>query len=314
MNVLTTLSPTLQLLLLLVSILGLWFGSEKVIWGVKRLARKFGISELIIGLTIVSIGSSLPEIFVNISAGLRGTDAIGVGNVVGSCLVQISLILGICVLIGGQMTEKRQNLKRDGSLVLGSIFLLFLMGLDGVIATWEALILMLIYVVYIYLLLVINRTDWQLKPSQSKTWVNVAAFLGGAGLVWLSAEVLLTIGINAGQQIGLSESVIGLFSGIGTSIPELSISLIALLRKSTGISVGNLLGSNITDPLFSLGIGAALAGGYVVSPFLLFTAIPVWFVASFSALSVFWFMGKMTRVPAMLLIVFYLGAFVVFLS
>ncbi len=309
MHFLITLSPLLQLLIAIASVIGLWYGSEKVIWGVKRIARKFGISELIIGLTIVSIGSSLPEIFVNIAAGLKGADSVGVGNIVGSCFVQISFILGICVLIGGTMSEKRENIKRDGGLVLASIGLVFLMGLDGVIESWEALILMLIYVVYIYMLLALNRYDTHVRESVSNVWMNVAAFLLGAAIVWLAAESLITIGLHAGQQVGLNEGVIGLLSGIGTSIPELSISLIALLRKSTGISVGNLLGSNITDPLFSLGIGALLAHGYQVSDFLLFTAIPLWAVASFSAMAVFWFAGKMTRLPAVCLILFYFGAF-----
>jgi len=309
MTFLTSLPAFLQLVLLMFAVVGLWYGSENVIWGVKRLARKFGISELIIGLTIVSIGSSLPEIFVNVSAGLRGADSIGVGNIVGSCFVQISFILGICVLIGGAMSENRANLKRDGALVLGSILLLFLAGLDGVIATWEAIILMLLYVVYIYMLLAANRFDPKVKKSVSNTWINLGAFLWGAFLVWLSAEVLITIGLHAGEQVGLNQGIIGLLSGIGTSIPELSISLVALLRKSSGISVGNLLGSNITDPLLSLGIGAALAGGYTVSNFLLFTAIPIWAMASAFAIGVFWFAGKMTRLPAMLLMLFYFGAF-----
>ena len=110
MEVLTLASPLVQLFLVVLSVVGLWFGSGKVIWGVKRIARKFGISELIIGLTIVSIGSSLPEIFVNISAGLRHVDDVGVGNIVGSCFVQISFILGICVLIGGDY-ESRESPK-----------------------------------------------------------------------------------------------------------------------------------------------------------------------------------------------------------
>mgnify|MGYP001551820559 CR=1 FL=1 len=128
-----------QILIVFLCIVGLWFGSEKVIWGVKNLARKFGLSEMLIGLSVVSIGSSIPEIFVNISAGLKGVDDIGVGNIVGSCFVQISCILGICVLVAGTMHEQRKKLKRDASVLLGSIVLLFLFGLNGVISVFEAL-------------------------------------------------------------------------------------------------------------------------------------------------------------------------------
>ncbi len=303
-----------QALVAVMAIAGLWFGSDKVIWGVKRIARKFGISELIIGLTIVSIGSSLPEIFVNISAGLRGVDDIGVGNIVGSCFVQISFILALCVLVGGPMSSKQEKLKRDGTMVVGSIVLLFLLGMDGSIGTGEALLLVLTYMSYIYYLLIANRKKWSVTKSVSPMTLNILAFSFGVALVWISAEALLTVGIHAGREFGLNEGLIGLLSGIGTSIPELSISMMALLRKSNGISLGNLLGSNITDPLFSLGIGAVLAGGYQVSDFLLWQAIPMWFVASGSSMLMLWFFGKIDRKFALLLITFYLGSFVLFLS
>lgn len=311
---LTTLPYLAQALVAAMAVAGLWFGSDKVIWGVKRLARKFGISELIIGLTIVSIGSSLPEIFVNISAGIRGVDNIGVGNVVGSCFVQISFILALCVLIGGPITSKKDKLIRDGSMVVGSILLLFLLGMDGSIGTGEALVLILSYMFYIYYLLIANRGTWHIRKSESHLVLNLLAFAFGVSLVWISAEVLLTVGIHTGQEFGLQEGLIGLLSGIGTSIPELSISLMALLRKSNGISLGNILGSNITDPLFSLGIGAILAGGYQVSDFLLWQAIPVWFIASSSAMLMLWFRGRIDRGFALVLIGFYVGTFVLFLT
>lgn len=311
---LTTLPYPAQVVLAVLAILGLWFGSDKVIWGVKRIARKFGVSELIIGLTIVSIGSSLPEIFVNISAGLRGADDIGVGNIVGSCFVQGSFILGLCVLIGGEMTTKKEKMKRDGAMVLGSIVLLFLLGLDGVIATGEALVLVLTYCGYIFHLLVANRKSWKIVKSKSSMMLNFLAFAVGLALVWVSAEVLLTIGISAGRDFGLQEGFMGLLSGIGTTIPELSISLMALLRKSGGIGLGNLMGSNITDPLFSLGVGAVLATGYKVSDYLLFTAIPVWFASAVLAMVFLYTGGKLTRWQGAVLMGFYLAAFIFVLS
>lgn len=302
-----------QVLVVVFAVIGLWYGSEKVIWGAKRIARKFGIPELIIGLTVVSIGSSLPEIFVNISAGLQGVDDIGVGNIVGSCFVQISMILGLCVLVGGPMTSSKRCMKRDGAMVLGSILLVFLMGLNGMISTLEALLLMTLYVGYMWYLVKQNK-EVHVKKSVSSTWINVLILVFGALLIWFSADVLLAIGIHAGEVMGVSKGTIGLLSGIGTSIPELTISMMALLRKSNGISIGNLLGSNITDPLFSLGIGAALAGGYQVSDFLLWQALPLWFLASFMAMSTFFLFGKMKRPMAMFLALFYIGSFYFFLT
>lgn len=338
-----------QVLMAILAVAGLWFGSEKVIWSVKRMARKLGISELIIGLTIVSIGSSLPEIFVNISAGLAGADNVGVGNIVGSCFVQGTLILGICVLIAGEMKVNPNDIRRDGPVVFGAALIILLLGINGSISRFEATLLMLLYFCYVYLLIYqiksradrikktwfarkfANFLDWipftpayeparehkkllQKRESESPMWkLFFFLFLGGL-IVWFCAQILLGIGLNAGENLGLSDGVIGLLSGIGTTIPELSISLMALLRKSTGISVGNLLGSNITDPLFSMQIGAFLANGYTVSDFLLFTAIPLWIGATAFCIGIFWYFGKMTRVPALMLITFYLGSFIIFLS
>ena len=321
---LTYLPGWLQLVTVLLSVLVLWYGSEKVIWGVKRIARKMRVSELIIGLTLVSIGSSLPEIFVNISAGLRGADDIGVGNIVGSCFVQISFILGICVMIGGSLKETRKSLKRDGSVLLLANAIVFFLGLNGHISAIEGAFLMCGYILFLwYLVESIQQSEsrklrkdpaMKVKRSVSNLWLNVTAFLTGGILIWLAAEVLLVIGIHTGEELGISQSIIGLFAGVGTSIPELSISLMAILRKSVGISVGNLIGSNITDPLFSLGIGAVVSDGYEVSNFLLYTAIPIWFMASVFAMGVFWFEGRMHRWPAVILIGFYLLSFYMFLT
>ncbi len=313
---LTTLPVLLQIIIMGLTILGLWWGSEKVVWAVKNFARHFNIPELLVGLTIVSIGSSFPEIFINITAGLNDIDDIGVGNIVGSCLVQISFIIGICVLIGGPMREKRVKLKRDAPMLIGAITLIFIWGLDGEISPGEALISMGIYLSYIiYLFRTADRKEKKKlkKPHPHKLLWFLAFFVGGV-TIWFSAQVLLTIGLEFGQSFGISDSIIGMMSGMGTAIPELSISLMALLRKSNGISVGNLLGSNITDPLFSLSIGAIVGGGFTVSNFLLYTAIPLWLLVTVIVLSIFWTYEKIIRSVGVGLILFYVGAFWWFLS
>ncbi len=313
---LTQLPAILQAIIIGLTILGLWWGSEKVIWSVKNFARYFRVPELLVGLTVVSIGSSFPEIFINISAGLEGIDDIGVGNIVGSCFVQISFIIGICVLIGGTMTERKKKLKRDAPMLLGAIALLFLWSLDGKISAGEALISMGIYLAYIiYLFRTADRLEkLHTKKPKSNKIVWSLAFLIGGFVVWFSAQTLLEIGVTAGHTLGIDESIIGMLSGMGTAIPELSISLMALLRKSNGISVGNLLGSNITDPLFSLSIGAIVGNGFTVSNFLLYTAIPLWFLVTVIVIGIFWHFEKITRLPAAFLIAFYVGSFWWFLA
>lgn len=300
----------LQAFVVLLTILGLWIGSDCIISGGKSLARKLGVSEMVIGLTIVSIGSSFPEIFVNIAAGLKNSPDVGVGNIIGSCFVQISMILGICILIAGAMTEEKKTIKRDGGMLLGSIIFLFILSLDGKISALDSILMMTAYVIYIvYLMNIHENRHGHRKESSTHTLVALAKFTAGALCVWISADILISIGINAGQQAGLNQGVIGLLSGIGTSVPELVVSLVALLKKSQGISVGNILGSNITDPLLSLPIGALLANGYSVDSFFLLKAIPAWFLASLMVVLIFYFRGKIGRIWASFFVTFYLAAF-----
>lgn len=306
------LSAGLQGLIIILTILGLWLGSEFIIKGGKSLARKLGVSEMVIGLTIVSIGSSFPEIFVNIAAGLKDSPEVGVGNIIGSCFVQISMILGTCVLIAGAMTEEKETIKRDGSMLLGSIIFLFILSLDGKISTLDSILMMTAYVIYIiYLMNIHENRHGHRKESSSHTLLAISQFLVGALCVWFSADILISIGINAGEKAGLGKEVIGLLSGIGTSVPELVVSLVALLKKSQGISVGNILGSNITDPLLSLPIGALLAHGYAVDSFFIFKAIPIWFLASLTVVSIFYFRGRLGRIWASILMAFYAAAFII---
>lgn len=338
----------LQALIALGAVLGLWAGSEAVILGVRRFAKDHGISEFLIGLTLVSIASSLPEIFVNVSAALKGADDVGVGNIVGSCYAQITLILGICVLIGGQLSEDRRTLWRDGSVVLAATAAVPLFALDRHIGPTDAAILTASYVVYLLTLYFLHRRERNLEfqrqrvsetlnvdpgsmdearflgwvadrqeesePRSSRDLSSLALMVGGAAVVWLMADLLIVAGIGAGQELGVPDAIIGLWAGVGTSLPELAISLAAILRGSAGISLGNLLGSNITDPLLSLSIGALVSQGYVVSDFMMFKAIPLWVASTLGVILVFLIKGSFGRREAAVAVALYLGSYVYFLS
>jgi len=249
---------------------GIWFGSELVVKKAKILARCLGLSELIIGLTIVSIGTSLPEIFVNIASGLKEAPSVGVGNIIGSCFAQMTVVLGLCILIGGPASITKESIRRDGSVLLGCILLLILLGRDGNYTTIEGVFLALLYIVYVtYLvkqgahqaLLYKENGDDHCPSVRIDRFKTLGVLAIGIILIYLSAAAIVSKGIMLGERFGLSEVFIGVLSGLGTSIPELVVSLTALLRRSSSLSIGNLIGSNITDPLFSLGIGSAI-GNY----------------------------------------------------
>ena len=300
-----------------VSVIGLWIGSEWAVSGARGLAIQLGMSELIIGLTIMSIISSLPEIAVNISAALAGFDDVAAGNVVGSCFVQISFILGLCVLISGGITRQRSGIPRDGLVLIGANVAFIVLAFDGSISFIEGSSLILAYAIYLVIIVwqAMNEralasngrlTDQTEANGFSKLAVRSVQIIGGSAVIWIMADVLVEVGTNAGERIGVSEGMIGLWTGVGTSIPELAISILAALRGASGLSIGNLAGSNITDPLLSLGIGAVVANGLSVSEFIAITAAGVWLAATLFAVAVAWFTGGLSRLSAIVMLSFYL--------
>lgn len=299
------------------TVIGLWIGSEWAVLGARGLAIQLGMSELLIGLTIMSIISSLPEIAVNISAALAGVDDVAAGNVVGSCFVQISFILGLCVLISGRMTRQRSGIPRDGLVLIGANVAFIVLAFDGNISLIEGSALIIAYAIYLVFIIwqALNAralaangriTDQTKVDGFTKLAVQFTQIVGGSAVIWVMADVLVEVGTNAGQRIGVSEGIIGLWTGVGTSIPELAISILAALRGASALSIGNLVGSNITDPLLSLGIGAVVANGLSVSEFIAITAAGVWLAATLFAVAVAWLTGGLSRLSAIVLLSFYL--------
>ncbi len=311
MDFILSLSGVWHLLILLIGLGFLWIGSESVIAGASDLARRFGISELIIGLTVVSIGSSTPEIFINLQSGAKNLGEVGVGTIVGSCLAQVSLILGLVVLIGGKINIKRSQALRDGGLMTLCVAWLFAIGFDGQIYWWEATMSMLFYVSYIAYLISRGKSDFS-KPKRA-WYASVFLLILGMGLVFFAADVLFSMGLAYGELWNLSPGFIGILNGIGTSMPELIISLVALLHRHGALSIGNLLGSNITDPLLSLSVGVLASGGYPVSDYLQFTAFPLWFGVSLAATLYLVIFKSLNRPFALALVAFYFVSMAVWL-
>jgi cation:H+ antiporter len=280
----------------------------------KALARCFGLRELIIGLTVVSIGTSLPEIFVNIASGRAEAPSIGIGNVIGSCFGQMTVILGICVLLGGGAAISHRSLRRDGSILLGSIFLLMFLGADGTYTRPEGMFLISAYVFYIAYLIchgtagdAAGEDETYCPPFQLKNASRtIFAFLVGLGIIYGASEIIVHKGLMLGERFGLPEVFVGVLSGLGTSIPELVVSLTALHKRSSGIAIGNLIGSNITDPLFSLGIGSAM-GHYVFTFTDFIPAFLFWLAGSSLAIFFMRTSWKIKRWEALPLIAVYGG-------
>ena len=286
-NIAVTLSIAILALFLLI------FSADFFIEGAKGLARRGGLPEVVIGLTIVSIGTSLPEILVTSSAASTiGSDPaladFAIGGILGSVFVQITLIMGIVVVNRG-LKIRESWLKRDGQIMLLSVLILsFFLITEGTLQQWEAGILVTLYVIYITWLLT-NRKEIQaeemeyVEPTEThgsswSTTAYIVMVIVGLSFAVFAAEQLVNYAQLIASDLGVPEAVVGTtVSGIGTSLPELTIALMAA-KRSQGVAIGTLIGSNITDPLLSIGIAglvhplAITAGGYdliiyIIMPF-----------------------------------------------
>lgn len=300
-----------EIALIIVGLLGLWFGSDVVVEAARNIARRIGISELIIGLTITSIGTSLPEISTNLAAGFStasGTDASGiaVGNIIGSELSQITIILGIVGFIA-TLTTTKKSLRRDGIMMLMAFLIMYLVCSDGHVNPDEGKILVLIYITYLGLLCIQEKVVGKFRGSREpkrKTLWDAAKILVGAGIVIYAANILVYNGVILAEEMNISESLIGLFVGLGTSLPELSVSIKALMKHAGSLSLGNLMGSNITDPLLSFGLGASVGGVNVSQTVLEFDFI-YWGMATLIALLLLFNHLNLNRKESSILILLY---------
>ena len=267
--------------LLILSIILLITAADFFIEGAKGLAEKAGIAEVIIGLTIVSIGTSLPEILVTstaaASAGRTGDTAmmdLAVGNIFGSVLVQITFILGIVALVT-PLNIRPDWLRRDGLIMLGAVILCsLLLWTGGGLSRLEGLILCSTYVAYIWWLL---RNRENIREDEIETvgeirssdfsWTTAAYLVMviiGLFFAIFAATKLVELASEIGKSMNIPPAIVGtVMSGLGTSLPELTVALMAA-KRSSGVAIGTLVGSNITDPLLSIGI-AAMINPLVVS-------------------------------------------------
>lgn len=291
----------ISLVFLVLGLVGLFIGASLVVDAVKKLSKKFGISQTFIGLTVISIGTSLPEIFTSITAGASGASGIVIGTNIGSCLTQITLIFGLTGLMG-HMKGKKKFIRTNGSMVLVAIIAMFAVGIfigtsttDNIITWYEGLVLILIYLAYLtYLIkkegavLKINhgiRNSYQMRRMDDLK--DVFLIIGGIVVLIFASDLVVDNALELAGRWNVAESFIGvMIIGVGTALPELSTAIRAVMKKAGDISVGTLLGSNITDPLFSLGAGALAAGssGLLFEKNLLFFDIPFWFIATMIAL------------------------------
>ncbi len=237
-------------------------GAGVLVDGASAIARKLNIPEIIIGLTIVACGTSAPEAAVSISSVLHGAAGVGVGNVLGSNVVNIFLILGISALITNLYIQKNTAHYEIPFVVFVSVLLMFMGWCYGTIYRGGALILFalfLAFLVYLFGLAKKQKNDMPETKNMSSIKMVLFVILGIAALVF-GAKLTVDSAVNIAHALNISERVIGLtVIAFGTSLPELVTCVVAAIKKRSDIVVGNIIGSNIFNVLFVLGLAGLIS-------------------------------------------------------
>ena len=256
-------------LLILVGFLLLYAGGEALVRGAGGLALRLGMSSFIVGMTVVAFATSSPELAVSVQAALGGQDDVAIGNVVGSNICNIALILGLCALIRPQEVQMR-ILRMDVPWLIFASALLVAFLDDGRISRAAGTVLVIGLVVFIYWNIQMARRDSEedrvreefeqvVEDKHRKPWVDWALMGGGLGLLVAGGSAFVRGGVGLAEAMGVSAALISLtVVALGTSLPELATSLVATFRGDDDIAVGNIIGSNFFNILAILGITAVL--------------------------------------------------------
>lgn len=246
-----------QILLVLVGLAVVLKSADWLTKGSVGLAQKFGVPQIIIGLTIVAIGTSMPEFFVSLVSAVNGTPDLAVGNIVGSNIFNAMLIVGVAAMVA-PITILRSTVRRDIPVAVGASLLLMLMTIDKHISRLDAAVLFALFIAFMWMTLRGARTGNAGDEAQGKPMAGTRAALlilvGLAGLV-LGSNVFVGNASALAKAMGVSDAVIGLtIVAGGTSLPELATSVVAARKGNSGIAIGNVLGSNVFNILMILGV------------------------------------------------------------
>jgi len=255
----------MEIVWLLLSMVILYFRAKGLITGAASMAKRMGLSPLVIGLTIVSIGTSAPELLVSVKAAMNGQSALSIGNVLGSNFFNVGIILGLSALIY-PLSVKRQLLKLDVPVMILASLLFFVLFLDFEISRVEAFIFVLVLISYFTYMLVTSKkkqgkqTEEENDIRLSKHWILDILFIGvGLAALVYGSDMLVVNAVIIAGRLGMSEAMIGLtIVAAGTSMPELATSVVAAIKKRSDIAIGNVVGSNIFNMLLILGVAGLI--------------------------------------------------------
>lgn len=290
----------------------LYIGAETMVNSSSRLAASYGVRPLVIGMTVVAFGTSMPEMMVSLLASFKGSADIAVGNVVGSNIANIGLILGFTALIVPLLVP-RSLLRREVPFMIGASLLLFLLMLDGNLSFIDGALLFTLLLVFLgYCLRTARRPDGDAVQSSSMVVSSsrprdlLLLLVGIVGL-GIGAEMMVRSAVILARSFGISELIIGIsVVAIGTSLPELAASGLSAMKGHADLSIGNVLGSNIFNILFVLGV-CPMIRPMAVDPSLLRLQLPIMLVFSVGLIPLLGHRYKISRWKGLLLLGGYLA-------
>lgn len=297
-------------------------GAEWLVRGASRIAAWAGISPLVIGLTVVAFGTSAPELAINVQSTLAGEPDIAIGNVVGSNIANILLILGLSAAIAAPLMVQQQVVRQDVPIMIGASIVTYFFARDGLISTLEGFILFFALLFYVWFLVRQSRKEsreveqeyeQEYAPHEVKSlrnWlINIGLVVVGLILLVIGAQWMVDSAVMVAVWLGVSELVIGLtVVAVGTSLPELATSVTAAIKGERDIAVGNVVGSNIFNLMSVLGLSAIIVPvGIPVSNAAINFDIPVMIAISLASLPVFFTAGKIFRLEGIGFVAYYIA-------
>ena len=257
----------MEYIILLVSLVGIVFGADFLVTGAVSIARKYKVSDFVIGAAIIGVGTSMPEMTVSFLGALNGNADVAIGNIVGSNIFNVFGILGLTAIFF-PITFGRENLKFDipfcvgVSVILTLLFFNFFVGTDNSLGRFDGIILLLSFVAYMWIAF---KKDKRSKPQVSQhendehpagpMWISVLKVVGGLAVLVFSCDVFVDNAVLIAKSFGVSDSFISLtLIACGTSLPELAASIAAAIKKNTSMALGNIVGSNIFNIALILGL------------------------------------------------------------
>lgn len=256
-----------------VGVVALVAGAEAMVRGAARLATRTGLSPIVIGLTVVAFGTSAPELAVSVGASINGEADLAIGNVIGSNIANVLLVLGLAAVVGGGLVVAQRIVRVDVPLMIGASILVWLLALNNKVGRLEGLLLIALLVGYLI---------WTIRSAQrgrvpnieaehadspdheqvrkTSAWADIGYVIAGLVLLVIGAQGLVGAATEIAIDLGVSQLVIGLtVVAVGTSLPEIATSILAAARGERDLAVGNAIGSNLFNLLAVLGISAAVS-------------------------------------------------------